>query len=247
MRGTKILKSSFLLALCSIVLSSSLVQASDVMIPQSKLYNYRNSIELQDDFLSGAAGSGQVGALGWNIFQGTTVSQGSSGTNVGLYRRGTTAVSGTLTSTHLQGQTNALIDPSLPFRLLFRYRLNNNDANTTARAGALTSFAAVPPTDGIYIEKLDGDTNWFCVTRSGGTQTRVDSTVAVSTNFVVMSYTRNSSGVFFSLDNVQVCGAMTTNIPGAGLDPSIHIINSAAADKTLDIDYFEMVLSGLSR
>jgi len=39
---------------------------------QSALYTYQNSIELQDDFLTGVTASGQIGVLGWSTTGGST-------------------------------------------------------------------------------------------------------------------------------------------------------------------------------
>ena len=218
--------------------------ASDVMQPQSTLYPFRNMIEMQDDFITGTASSGAIGNLGFSG-AGTITFQPSAANRFGLVRFDTTAVVSTIARINTLQLTSFL--SSNDHSNLWAARLNTNDANTTMRVGFMAFPSTSPPVDGIFFEKLDADTNWFCVTRAASTQTRVDTTVAVSTNFANFDYTRNSSGVQFALNGTNVCGLMTTNIPTVAGTPSIMIINSAAAAKTFDVDYVQFRILGIAR
>lgn len=216
--------------------------------PDAVLYDYRSTVAYQDDFLSGSISSGAVGKLGWTVAGGTTTSQASLQDHPGFFRRDTSAVISTLAYTALYPNSSAL-HTTTRAEWLFITRLNTNDGNTTVRVGAGNSFAAAP-TDGIYFEKIDGDTNWFCVLRASSVETRVDSGVAVGTGWVEMGFKKlpSTGGITFLVDKVPVCTAIAlTNFPTAGLDPIVHITTSAAASKTIDIEYFEMILSGISR
>lgn len=237
-------------SICGLLLSivlcvSSIVYASDVRIPQSTLYPFRNTIELYDEFSLGGVSSGGIGMLGWTSGSGTIVAAVSEANRYGVINLSTGVVSGT--QARINFAVNPAIDPGMATILTWAVRLNTNDANTTVRYGAINSVAASPPADGIYIEKLDADTNWFCVTRAGGTETRTDSTVAVNTSFNTFTYTRNTSGVQFAINYVNVCSVMTTNIPTTFISPIVFLINSAVADKNADIDYFKIQIFGLSR
>lgn len=235
-----------LLTIAVLILSTLQAFASDLTIPQSTLYPYKSTIEIQDDFLTGINASGTVGELGWNLSGGTNTNQASEANRLGIFRKATSAVISTISVIALYG-TSAGIDPALPTVMEWAVRLNTNDANTSVRVGSGNSAFANPPTHGIYLEKLDADTNWFCVTRAAGVQTRTDSTIAITTNFVTVRTTRNSSGVQFSIGGVNVCSVMTTNIPTTFVNPFVFIINSAAADKTIDLDYFQLAISGIVR
>lgn len=233
------------LFLCCIGLPFSfLAFGSDLQTRQSTLYPFRSMIEVQEDFLTGLNTSGNIGSLSFSG-AGTNSFQASVADRLGIFRITTTAVAAT--TARINMASGNAIDPALPTALTWIARLNTNDANTTTRIGSIEPVTASPPTNGIYLEKLDADTNWFCVTRSGGVQTRTDSGVAITTNFTVFSYNRNSSGVTFQIDYTSVCGTHSTNIPTTFINPIVFIINSAAADKTLDIDYFQMQISGISR
>lgn len=222
------------------------VFGSDISTHQSKLYPYQSSIELQEEFISGSTSNAVIGALGFG-FSGGTVGIPTSETNrMGLVRRHTSAVSGTIANLTLFFAISGVIDPSNPHSITWIVRLNNNDANTTVRYGAINAIASSPPADGIYIEKLDGDTNWFCVTRNSSVETRTDSGVAVNTAFNTFFYSRNSSGVTFKINNTNVC-THTTNIPTVFINPSTQIINSDASSKSHDHDYFQLTYQGLTR
>lgn len=210
------------------------------------LYTYQNSVSISDEFLSGAAVNGSIGALGWNIFNITASQNSSIANRPGLYLMASSSVPGTVSSLVIQGNTNNLVDPASLVSTFYALRLNSNDANTTIRIGPLNSFTANPPADGFYLEKLDADTDWFCVSRSGGVQTRITSSVPTSTSFATFEIIKSSGAVDFKINGANVCN-ITSNLPTNFLDPSVQIISSAAASKTFDIDYFSLQISGITR
>lgn len=219
--------------------------ASDMQQQQSTLYPFRSTVELQEEFLTGTNATGTIGSLGWTAANGA-VSAASTANAPGYTRRDTSAAAGTIASTfhHISG---SLVDPTLNHSILWRVRIVTNDNATTVRAGEAAPPTTNPPTSGIYFERLDTDTNWFCVTRSAGVQTRTDSTIATTGNFVNLSYTRNSSGVMWSIDGVAVCGTSTTNIPTAFTLAFTQVINTGAVAKQLDHDYFQLRIVGITR
>lgn len=218
---------------------------SDANTQPNPLYPQRSSVFVSDDFISGLNTNGTTGVLGWIVNGGVTTNLASIAGRPGLLRKDTSAVSGTIATLFTSG-TGSVWDSSSNHILLILARLNSNDANTTVRIGLSNAFASSPSTDGIYFEKLDADTNWFCVTRSASVQTRTDSGIAVNTNFNAFEYKRDSSGVAFFLNYAQVC-SQSTNIPAIQGSSGLHIVNSAAAVKSIDIDYFSMIVTGLSR
>ncbi len=201
------------------------------------LYNYKRRFALQDDFTTGGQPTGTIGDLGW-LSNGTLVVRPGELNHPGVIRLDTRAVSGT------HERLNFSLSPS--FNVGFNHEVtwvavvNTVDANTTVRLGSANSVAGAPPVNGIYFEKLDGDTNWFAVTRAGGTQTRTDTGVAVSASYITARYSFNGSAVLFYINDLLVA-TNTTNIPVGLESPFAYIINSAAASKTMDVDYFEII------
>ena len=212
------------------------------------LYDYRSVIAVQDDLMSGIASNGTCGALGFTTFNGNTIQNTSVFPNIGLYNRSTGAAPGTVTAFVLQGNTNSLIPPTVvSWDMLWILRLNNIDANVMARIGCMNSFTAAAPDDGVYFEKLDADTNWFCVTRAATVQTRVDSGVACSTTPFVKFRIINTPTLSIFMMNDSVVASMSTNRPVVFTDPSTQIVTSNGVSKSMDIDYFELVVTGLTR
>jgi hypothetical protein len=206
-------------------------------------YRYRTRVFLQDDFLTGAASSGSIGVLGWGS-SGTVTTQAGVADLPGLYRFDTGAVSAT--NARLNFATSSAFVASELHRITWITRLNTNDANTTVRYGAGNSVALSPPANGIYFEKLDGDTNWFCVTRAAAAETRTNSGIAVDTGFHTFYYERYAASVRFWIDGVLVAENVLT-LPTGAVSPFAFIINSAAAAKTFDVDYFQLHVFDLSR
>lgn len=233
-----------------LVLLPSLVWAQGVLGPAANppdktLYDYRNSLAVQDEFLAGTS-SGSIGTLGWAAAGGTLVQSPGTTSRPGLFTRTTSASINTLAYTNLNNTTANAIDPSSLYTQIFVLKLNQVDANTTLWAGMGASGQVSVPNDGIWFERRDADTNWQCVTRNTSSQTKTDTGIAASTSYITMKIQRTTSNVIFSLNGAVVC-THTATIPTVFLNPGWLLTNSAAADKTMTIDYYEMTMAGLSR
>lgn len=197
------------------------------------------TIYLQDDFMTGGSSQYTFGVLGWaaygailpnllaaeaghpGIIQSATGT--SNGTNVGFSLRGSVAF-GVL----LAAET---------FDVQFIVRLNTNDSSTLVRVGLGLDPTNNPPANGLYVEKLAADTSWFGVTRASSSQTRTAALAATSTSWVRLRIRRlNSTTIGFSINGGTETTA-TATIPTTGLAPFVQIINAAASNKTIDVDY----------
>lgn len=200
-------------------------------------YNYRTMFSVQDDFITGIASSGGVGKLGW-IAAGTFAAQASEANRPGIMRLDTSAVSGT--ASRISASNSSAFDPALDHTLTWMARCNTPDANTTVRVGAGNSVAGNPPNNGIYFEKLDADVNWHAVIRAAtATVDRIDTRVPVNTSFKNFTHIMKNNVVTFFIDYQQVATITVTTF-NATISPYTYIINSAAAAKTIDLDYFGM-------
>lgn len=239
-----------LLLLLALLVPGS-VLAEGVLTPAANpidnvLYDYRTEIRLQDEFIGGTSSTGGIGENGWLFTNGTTSQIAPEAGIYGIIRRDTSAASGTVATLQLNGAIRAFLG-SASYAMTWRTRLNTNDANTQVRIGIQSVTSGNPDTNGVYLEKLDGDTNWFCVTRASSSQTRVDSGVAVGTSFFKTEIAKSAAGVQFAINGAQVCGLMTATIPTAAMIPLVQIVNSAASSKTIDTEFFRLVITGLSR
>lgn len=216
-------------------------------VGSSSLYDPRTSLYVQDDFISGVNTNGQGGSLGWS--QAGTVTGVASETNrPGIVRLDTGSSSGTQARINVaqMSATSAAVAPTSLSRVRWMTRLNTNDTDTAVRLGLANSVAGTPGNDGIFFEKGAADTIWQCITRASSSQTKTASAVTIDTNFHTFSIQRSGASIFFYIDYVLVA-THTATIPTVFLAPMAQILNSANASKTLDVDYFELQLTGLVR
>lgn len=223
------------------------IEITSIISIASRNKAYQSSLYLVDDFVSGGITSGTIGTVGLQANTSSSSFQPSEQDHPGIFRRDTTAAANTVTSTYLYSSNTlfSLVD-GLSVDLIWINRLNNVDANTTCRVGFRSSIGVAQPVDGIYFEKLDADTNWFIVNRFSNVQTRQDTGIIVDANFHEFETIVTLNSVAFLFDRVPIA-VLTSNIPTNGINPSTQLINSAAASKTHDIDFFELFIQGYNR
>jgi hypothetical protein len=109
----------------------------------------------------------------------------------------------------------------------FRFGLNNNVASS-------------PPVDGVYFELLNGDTNFFAVTRDNNTQTRTNTGVAwVANTWYTLTITKDANNnPKFTINATNVTN--TTNIPTEFLNLGISILRNVTNSTTYDLDFFSV-------
>lgn len=213
-------------------------QAVQIVSRQGQdFYNYRTMFSAQDDFITGIASSGAVGKLGW-VTAGTVTAQASEANRPGIMRVDTGAVSGTVA--RLSAANSSAFDASLDHTLTWIARCNTPDNATLLRIGSGSSVAGNPPNNGIYFEKLAADVNWHAVIRAAAVPVdRIDTLVPVNTSFKVFAHVMKNNVVTFFIDYQQVATIPVTTF-NATISPYGFILNSAAAAKTFDVDYFGM-------
>jgi hypothetical protein len=242
MRGIKHRTTMVLFGFLGLLATSGALLGSTYVIQQSVLYPFQSTIEINEEFLGGSNNP-----FPFSVSGGAGAPVAAVANRYGITRRDTTAVINTVATLFMSSGSTAYL-PTTPHAYTWAVRLNTNDADTVVRVGEGEDPTANPPAAGLYIEKLGADTNWFCVSRNAGAQTRIDSGVAITTSFVTLSMTFNASGAQFAINNVNVCGLITTNNPSTGIRSFLHIINpTAAAVKSIDYDYFQLRLFGLAR
>lgn len=201
-------------------------------------YPYKTSVFYQEDFVSGNSTNGAIGSLGWGTAGGTGSYIATESNHPGIFRLDTTTTSSTISRIYINAQASAiLLSDRLRFGALVR--LNVNDANTTARVGWMATTNASPSANWFGIEKADADTNWFLVAKVGAGVTRTDSGVAVGTGWIFLEASIQNGIITYYINNSKINTIGDTNVPTSSSLGTflIHVVNSAAASKTLDIDY----------
>lgn len=230
----------FLLSVAFIGLPLSfLAYGSDFQQQQSPLYPFQSSIIVQDEFLTGTS------MIGWGS-SGTVRAVTSVAGRIGLFQIDTTAVVNAFSAISLLGSTGSLLNTNLPLLAIHIAQLAQTDANTVARIGSFAT-TSIAPVRGMYFEKAAADTNWFCVLGNASVYTRVDSGIATDTSYHRFLYRSTGTSVQWSIDGVSVCGTMSTNFPVLDIAPGFQIQTTAAAIKLMNVDYFQMNYTGLTR
>lgn len=193
-----------------------------------------------DDFLSGASVSNYVGALGWYW-----VSAAGSGAFIagetnhpGIFR--VTVGAAGAGNMYTNGSTWMATFADI-FSSTYIVRIATGANPLRMRIGPSADPSANPPADGVYFEHLQGDTNWFAVTRGTGAETRTDTGIAFAANTwlkldvehpIATSYTFKINGV--------VVATNTTHLPAEATGAAPGGIGGVATGTQLafDIDYF---------
>jgi len=213
--------------------------------------NPRQPYILSDDFLFASTESGEIGDLGWGFTNGTWTLANAVTNHPGICRRASTAVIDAVASAYPGGGGAT---PNMNFDQLremnWVVRVPTTIANMDIRIGLSNDFTANPPLNGAYFEKLTADTNWFGIGRVSNVETRTDTGVAAAADAWVNFRLRRVSATVlgFSVNNgaeIQVAGNMP--IDSTALLPGFHIIPKALSARSLDTDFFSMVLTAQDR
>lgn len=142
-----------------------------------------------DDFAGGNTTSGTVGEMGWKFAAGAgtpSVSEATGETNsVGVISISTGSTSGNDVYLYLGTGSPPLLvaqidSPVKVVDLVFKCKLPATFASADFRFGwELTSAVGAAPANGLFLEKLAADTNWFVKSAFIGSS-RVDTGIAAS-------------------------------------------------------------------
>lgn len=214
--------------------------------------SYSTQFFMKDDFSVGAASTADIGELGWNIGGSGSVAYVATAeaSHPGILTRTASAGAASTVALHLKAATTA---PNFIFSETFDSYIilrPNSTADITLRIGhfgAGTTSTDNPPTDGIYFERLSTDTNWFGITRASSAETRTDTSVAGTTSFKKFRIRRtDASTIGFSIDGGTEVTS-TTNIPTGNAGIVLQVRQTTATAKSYDVDYFDTLISGMSR
>lgn len=206
-----------------------------------------------EEFIGSSSTSVNIGTHGWNV-TGAGASYSVAFAPItghpGVGRLATGATSGNTATLHMRTAGQDVFDSDDNFDMTWIFRTDKNGgalASTLYRVGLGNNCTSFPPADGMWMEKLTTDTNWFFVTRSASTETRTDSGVAMADLTWYRLRIRRSSGtITFTLDagsNVD----HTTNVTSAAACPFAQISTAENVAKRLEPDYWDLAVTGLTR
>jgi hypothetical protein len=232
------------------------------------LLDYAGMTFADDDFIVGgnSVATG-IGKLNWTSAAGgnPTVIAGEAG-HPGILNKSTNATAITTQATvNMRGSagTGSLILEMTSAiyweaHFLIRPKIVNTDVNTLYRIGFGNDSTANPPNDGVFIEKLPADVNFFAVCRAASVQTK-DATGLDTTGTGTKTWNGTTDWLHFKMRKVNTTTigfsingraerTLAANVPTVALNAFFGVgNNNTAAAKTLDIDYFAFIMTGLSR
>jgi hypothetical protein len=201
---------------------------------------------IKDDFGPGSTAS-IVGELGWQALSGAASYAASSLGRPGIVRVSSSSTINTYQYIRLANTSAGNILPAEDFDMRWIFMLNQVDANTSLRIGWGADSSANPPNNGMYLERLAADANFFFGTRASSSQTRVDTGVPANTDWHKLRIRRVSdTQIGFMLDDLSE-SVFTATIPTVALSPFCGIHTAEAVAKTVDVDFFSLRIDGLSR
>jgi hypothetical protein len=166
----------------------------------------------------------------------------------------TGSVIGQLAGINIDNTLLGRVDPASSFILEWIVRVPAY-ANASFRAGLMNDAAgalADPPAEGIYVEKLTGDTDIFAVCRSGGVQTKVSllPTPSSATFYHITMRRGSATSIGFHVGEVRNWADtvnISSNVPTIRLTPWAQIKTHEASPKWLYLDAFQLAVNGLAR
>ena len=205
----------------------------------------RSAVIVEDDFISGTVTSQTIGALGWLFTTGTTSELAAESNHPGILRRTTGATPSAVASTTFgPGSASSIFLSDANFDVTWIFRLPNLAANEAFNVGlGLSSQAEL-----ICFAKDAADVNLFTKCRTGGTTDKIDTGVVLTGDWINGRIIKTAGTVLFYVNN-ELKVTTTTRVPAAaGITAIAQLTNGAdSVDKSLDLDYFQMMISGLQR
>ena len=220
-------------------------------------------LSIYDEFTGGTTTTGFIGMLGFSFI---AVQGGSLAIIPGIANRtgidsifsgvSTTAAGGSVAVYLSPVGTIGLYDTSGFIDMIFKIKQNFVGDTDICRIG-LANDASVSgttaPNDGLYFETLTSETQWFAVIRNstvGETRTAVANTDTNWHTFRIRRLDFSPDSIGFSIDGgTEIRYAVNhANYPNIALSPSMMVRNGdRARNQTFSIDYFQLLITELSR
>ena len=118
------------------------------------------------------------------------------------------------------------------------------------RVGLCSLFSLIPPSRGVWLEKLTTDANWHLVCQNAGSPTRTNTGVAAgTTGWIKARFRRVTTNDYRVSINGAAEVAVTSNTPSINIpfQPGIQMVPRSANSRVLHIDFFSMLLAGMTR
>lgn len=128
-----------------------------------------------------------------------------------------------------------------------RFKLGQASGNQTFMVGWDSANGAPSTTSSLYVEGTGADTNYFFKNCNATTcSSRVDSGVAIDTNWHVLTTGRDGTNIYICLDACSSPTTIATNIPATAMGPKFYLKTDNSTIMTLQVDYFRYLRSAIT-
>ncbi|MCI0706044.1 MAG: hypothetical protein L0Y80_00985 [Ignavibacteriae bacterium] len=221
------------------------IYADGLIYSENSPYDLANTAELYDDFITVPTSTvDTVSIFGWVSFGLSSFGPGNSEDTEG--RIGMVGIYNNSSSPGGLRISSAGVDINFPATYWFSAKTNfSTSSNWRGAVGLFEEPDTWEPNNGIYFKNEGG--NWIAVTRNDATSTTTDTGVGQSVSYKQFKIVvESSSSVKFYIDG-NLEATHTTNIPN-GIGYALFSIRSAGGGtRSMDIDYFQMRMTGLNR
>lgn len=222
-------------------------------VPADQLYDQMDPTAPRvgvDDFEPGSE-TGELGSLGWSFTTGTITKLDGIADHPGIVRFNGTTTANQVRSFHL---TNAIGDQVCRFDEIDTIYAVIREAaagqtDLTWQVGFMERMGNTAPAHGCYLEIKPADSNYFLVTRNGGTENRVDTGIARGSTWIKVRIRRiSATSVGYKVNNAAEV-VVTSNIPDAAdtMVFGMQHAQSGTGARNVDIDFYSYKLRPLNR
>jgi hypothetical protein len=208
-----------------------------------------SDLVFEDEFMCSSTETGEVGLHGWSFTNGSVQNANAEANHPGIATRRCGTTSGQVASFYPAGAgttTRFLYSEWKEITFIICPVATNTDH--AVRVGLTSDATSNTPTNGVYFERLAGDTTWYRVTRAASTQTRTSTGVAYDASWINLRCVKNGAQVDFYV-NGALNGSNTTNIPAdaTALLPFVQVIPNSTTARDVKLDYIKFSLSEPTR
>lgn len=135
------------------------------------------------------------------------------------------------------------------WKATYRFKLSQVGNQTFMVGWDNAGVAAPGTTSSLYVEgtSASSDTNFFFKNCNSTTcSTRVDSGVAIDTNWHVLTTGRDGTNMYICLDACASPTTISTNVPASVMAPKFYIKTDNSTAMTLTADYFRYLQTGIT-
>jgi hypothetical protein len=221
--------------------------------PLTAAYQYEEFLAGGDCYINVT----NLGKLGWRVGSSNGGDTVNCAAGVAVDRPGVVTIGTGATANNEVAlwQPVGAFHPGAMFSARFLFKLSST-TSAQALVGVVNGVwqASGGTAHGLYLEKESADTNWFATAESSGTRTRVNTGVAAGTGWVAAQIRRiDATSIGFKIaGTVAELGTaaetvVSANIPAVGLIPSFQMRNTAAGAREMDVDFYDIHITGVSR